>query len=96
MEAEATVRTMSNGVEKSAPVPSGDQERPSAISLSDLLDQHKELLQGLNTIKAQREATAQRLKDLETAEQRTLGALIANEQWITKIDPNALQQAAGG
>jgi hypothetical protein len=95
MEVEATLHSMSNGVEKDAPSPILEQDKSGGISLSDLLAQHKELLQGLNNVKAQREATAQRLKDLETTEQRTLGALITNEQWIMKINPNALQEAEG-
>jgi hypothetical protein len=87
---------MSNGVEKDAPAAILEHEKPTSIGLSELLEQHKEMLQGLNSLKARREATAQLLKDLETSEHRTEGAVITLEGQIRSIDPSALQPQAAG
>jgi len=94
MEAEATVHTMTNGVEKDAP--SFEPAKEDTIALAKLIDKREKMVQGLNSVRAQREATQQRLKDLETSVSRTEGAVYALESLITEIDPELLQRMAGG
>lgn len=98
MEQEAIAHELSNGIEKHAPTPDVEavKAKPASLALSALVEKREKMLQGLNSVKSQREAVAQRLKELETSVSRTEGALFTLEQLIVEIDPALLQQMQGG
>jgi len=102
MEQEAIAHELSNGIEKmgslGAPAPGVEavKAKPDSLVLSALVEKREKMLQGLNSVKSQREAVAQRLKELETSVSRTEGAFYTLEQLIGEIDPALLQQLQGG
>jgi Tfp pilus assembly protein PilN len=94
MEAEATVHTTANGIEKDAP--SFEPAKEDSIALAKLIEKWEKMVQGKNSVTAQIEAVEQRLQDLKVSKSRTEGAVYALEQLIVEIDPEVLQRMAGG
>jgi hypothetical protein len=94
-----------NGMEKGVlPLPDGaapakgdgaEPPKQPTIALQNLMEKREKMMQGLNSVKAQREAIQERLKELETSVSRTEGALYTLETLIQELDPQALQQPQG-
>ena len=98
MESEATIPVMTNGVEKTAPLPESVTPLPTktdSVGLGNLMEKREKMIQGLNSVKAQREALQARLKEMDLSISRTEGAIYGYETLIYEIDPSVLQQAQG-
>jgi SMC interacting uncharacterized protein involved in chromosome segregation len=91
MEAEATVRPMNNGIEKSEINPEPVVLGSDALSLSKLMDKREKMLQGLNSIKSDKDSLKEQVAELEERIKRTEGALIMLTSLIQELDPTALQ-----
>lgn len=96
MEREAISYETGNGVEKTLPAPEVETGKADHITVSKLVEKRKEMLQGLNSIKAEQEATKDRLRDLDISRGRTEGALITLTGLIADIDPSVAQQLQQG
>lgn len=93
MEAEATVRSMNNGMDRNGQtidVPVNGKQH--SVELDVLKDRREKMMQGLNSLKADLDAMKKQIEDQEVSISRTEGALILLSNLITEIDPTALQQ----
>lgn len=98
MEAEATVHSSNNGVEKTAPaaeLPKVQEVAPVAAAtfgVQGLLDKRQEMGQTINNSRATRDQVADQLANLEDMLKRQEGAYLQLGELITELDPQIARQ----
>jgi len=93
---EVIAQGLQNGVEKSAVMPQVVQPKQTSVQVQSLLDKRMEMLNALNGAKADRDAVAERLGELEKGVNRQEGAVLMLNQLIQESDPELFQKIAAG
>ena len=100
MEMQEQLEESQNGVEKHAPAPALDKgpSRPERkpVEAETLLAKRMDMVNGLNHAKAQREAVAEQLRQIEETVHHQEGAVMMLNELIQAIDPTLLQPQMGG
>ena len=95
METQELISNNHRVVNETIP-PMNSQPQQASMPLDSIKERREKMIQGLNSVKAERDAIEQRLKDLETSVSRTEGAVIALNNLIAELDPEEAQRMGMG